>query len=483
MKLLKLLLLLCLMHSVYSSAQTIEWGAVDKESAAPDLIWDEGGSFYTNSYVKTALYTNLAEFTLARYENMTKVAEGKIQRKLETGKGGVFGNFCLNGKLVVVLMQTEKTSESFYYQLYDKTCKAIGEPVLIAEFQLEDSKRDRGYFTYELSQNKKFLLVEYLKKGRKGEQDNLMFKVFNSEFSLIQEGEYQTAENLNNSVLTNEGEYVIGVATNKKNEKGKEINQLESYQIKFFKGGQENEFTVDLSDKAHANFKIYNTNSNQLVLLGNFYDERSKKNGYCFSILDLAKNKETKWVYCNPNLDAKNEYIREVSLDNEGSLIVLVEQFFEKWIQSSNGNNSTSYSYETAYVFKMKEDGNAEWVVKLPKRQYSINDGGIAGSLMGYSLNNTYYLFFNDDLRNYASTGEFLNPKEVEVCGNRKGKTGFVKVEIDLKSGEFKRELMLKPDVQPLFVIPFYCEVNYDRNEMLVFFRDRKEEQYGVMKF
>lgn len=487
MKTLKLLLLSSFFITGSLNAQTIEWGIPKKDSESPELIWDEGSNFYTSSYVKTALYTNLAELTLTRFENMAKVAEGKVQRDLPKGKGQVFGNVCLDGKLVVILNQKEKTFESFYYQVYDKQCKPITEPVLITEFPIEDKKRDRGYFQYGLSKNKNFLLFEYLKEGKKDQDDKLTFKIFDSEFSLVQEGEYQTSGNIKNSIITDDGEYILGLATYKKNEKGRETNELESYQVKYFKGGKESDLDIDLEGKSHLNFRLYAPNDNQLILLGNFHDIENKSSGYCFSTIDLVKNVEIKRVYCSPKLGARNEYIRDLILDKDGGLVVLAEEYFEKTttIQSSSGGSrtSTSYSYETAFAFKIKEDGDAEWVVSLPKRQYSVNDGGIAGSLAGCTSNGKYYLFFNDNLKNYAPSGEFLNPKEIENCTNRKGKTGFVKVEIDMKSGEFKREVMLRPDVQPLFAIPYNFTIDYSRNEMLVFFMDRKMEQYGLMKF
>ncbi len=489
MRTFKLLLLVCALFSTKLFAQTIEMGIPNKGSEFPDLISDDGGDFYTTSYIKTALYMSLVDYKLTRFENMTKVAEEKIKRDIPTGgKGEIFGTTCLNGKPIVILSNTEKTTTSIYYQVYDEQCKPVSEPALIAEFEVEEKKRQRGFFSYMISQNKEFILFEYMKKGKKSEEDRLVYKVLNSDFGLVQEGEYETSANVSSSMLTNKGEYLIALAVYQQNEKGKETDKIETYRIKHFKDGKETELNIDTQGKAQFSFNMSVTNDNQLILLGAFSEGSGR--GYTYININLDTEKEVKRVYCTPNTGMKIEYIRDYFLDADGGLVVLGEEYSEKTVtttsQTSSGvstRTSTTYYYNDACAFKIMNDGEPEWLVKIPKHQYSVNDGGMASSLAGYTSGGKYYLFFNDNLKNYGPDGNFLNPEKVETCFYKNKKCGFIKVDIDLKSGESNRQIMLRPDVQPLFSIPNYFVKSEDKNEMLIYFMNRKTEQFGLMKF
>ncbi|MNX76779.1 hypothetical protein D3C86_1082950 [compost metagenome] len=242
---------------------------------------------------------------------------------------------------------------------------------------------------------------------------------------------------------------------------------------------------MDVENKMQYSFNMSVTDDNQLILLGAFSEAQQK--GFAYININLETGKETKRAYCIPNTGLKIEYVRDYFMDQDGGLVVLVEEYSEKTTTTNYSNGSmtvkTTYNYGAASAFKIKDHGDAEWVVKMPKHQNSVNDGGMASSLASYHNDGKYYLFFNDNLKNYEADGSFLDPETVETCFYKSKKCGFIKVEIDLKSGENQRQMMLKPSVQPLFAIPDYFVKMEDRNEMLVYFTNKKTEQFGLMKF
>lgn len=469
--------------SVHS--QIIEWGEVQKRSASSEIILDEGTNFYTLSFQKTALYTNYDQLRIARYEKMVQVAEGKIKKSIGSNKGSVFGAEVFNGKLVVFLSETENNMERFYYQIYNTSCLPESEAVLVTEFEVEEKKRDRGYFQYTLSEDKKFMVLEYAKREKKTKTDKRAFKVLNSDLELVQEGEFEaTSAHVKNSLLASNGDYLIGIGINKVNEKGREKSSLQSFRILHFSNGTVTTREVDFEEKAYYGFKFY-AQGNVFVLFGAYYSKESV--GYKASYYDIVKQEEIKSIVCTEQSKLQRPVIRDIFLDEDDGLVVLMEEYQEKMVtrQSSNGSITTSYNYyfNTACVIKMKHDGDPEWMAYIPKRQFSVNDGGILSSLSGYHKDGKYCLYFNDRVVNYDEKGAFNNPEKLEFGGYRKKKNVIAKVEIDLKDGTLSRNVFLKWEEKPLFAAPSYFAVDYLRQELVVYFLDRKSQQYGILEF
>ncbi|AEA44344.1 hypothetical protein [Fluviicola taffensis] len=466
MKTLKLILG-CLFFVNTLNAQTVEWLTPKNKSDFSTVIWDEGGDFY------------IISSQLIRFENKVKVAEQKITFNIPGNAAWIFDGFSFNGKLVIIIKQKEKTIERFFYQVYDKSCNPVGDPVLIGEYKNKYTDQVGSIFSFKLSSDKMFALFEYFQLVENGGNNQVSYKVIDSNFAVKLEGEYKpSSQMINNTLVADDGTYIMGLAEYERNERGEPTKVLVSYQLKLFQGGEESELDIDFNGRRYSSFKSFIPASNQLVLFGAFKNEGDIMNSYSFSIIDIVKKKEIKHMQFKPDLITKNETIREINMDANGDLIVLMEEYYGK-----SSDNGVSYHYKKAFVFKMKEDGGAEWIVEIPKHQWSLNDSGIGGSLRGYFLNDTYYLFFNDHQKNYGETGDFLKPKEIEIFTDRIAKRGFAKVEIDLKSGESKRNLMQISDDSSLWSIPIYFTRNYERSEMFIYFMNNKNVRYGLMKF
>jgi hypothetical protein len=92
--------------------------------------------------------------------------------------------------------------------------------------------------------------------------------------------------------------------------------------------------------------------------------------------------------------------------DDQGAILI-AEQTFEDVICFYDNRTglqtcNTHYYYNDIIVININPDGTVAWVRKIPKQQETINDDGLFSSYLMYKRDNTIYLLFNDDIRNFT---------------------------------------------------------------------------------
>lgn len=101
------------------------------------------------------------------------------------------------------------------------------------------------------------------------------------------------------------------------------------------------------------------------------------------------------------NLDFENLVFREILLQEDGSVVLIGEQYYVRTYTDSKGNTRYVYYYEDILVTKLDADGELVWMKKLAKRQ----KGGAGRGQMGYEYihhNGGDYFFFVDNDKNIA---------------------------------------------------------------------------------
>ncbi len=179
---------------------------------------------------------------------------------------------------------------------------------------------------------------------------------------------------------------------------------------------------------------------------------------------------------------------RDVFTAEDGGVIVVMEQYYWYRVVTTDSRGATSttyhYYYNDVIAYKVKNDGEFEWIQKINKSQHSTNDEGYLSSVSGYHKDGKYVLFFNDNIQNYTEFGQFETPEKGIASSSTSNKKNCVaRVEIDLENGETKRELFTSRDETNAYCVPKRFDVDYTNNQMLLYFQTKTKEKFGLLKF
>jgi hypothetical protein len=96
-------------------------------------------------------------------------------------------------------------------------------------------------------------------------------------------------------------------------------------------------------------------------------------------------------------LDFEDIIFREISLGEDGSTILVGEQYYVKVYTDSKGRKRYTYHYEDILVTKLDSDGELMWMKKLPKRQKGAQGRGQMGYEYIYHNGNNYFFYVDND--------------------------------------------------------------------------------------
>lgn len=142
----------------------------------------------------------------------------------------------------------------------------------------------------------------------------------------------------------------------------------------------------------------------------------------------------------NDKAEAVGMELREIQVEDDGSVILIGEQYLEKvYTTYMNGRSSTSYTYyyNDMLVAKIDPAGKLAWMKKLPKRQQG--SGGRGGMSFAHISNkfNHYFLFLDNEKNKDLPITE-LPARHVD------GQGGFLTAyHIDSKTGNVKKVTLL----------------------------------------
>lgn len=480
---------------------------------------------------------------LSRYEKFSLVSSGEINSRVGKEHARVENVLTIGGEAVVFLSVKTKKERILYMQKYNAVCQPAGQPQELMRCVIaEDPKK--GSFNVVLSQNKKFVAVEYGVPGSKKGNQTLSYKVFTADFENFSEGKYELVHAYDRSdigvrYLSETGDYFITAKIYQDEQKDGFTQSYKAYRdynvqykdncvldkiilVHVARTGVK-EYELKLEGKKL--FDLYLNSDNQHILtLTGIYGERKDPavKGVFYHALDFQKQELINEVaqdfqqYFNAASeddtdDAEedtlaiekekkkkerklfNYTIREVITEQDGSTIGLLEQYAiniapgGRTTGAGMGGMTTGYSVTIAYVYrdlilyKMNADGTFAWVKRIPKNQITVDDYGILSSVARYTTADKMTLFFNDNLKNYDEAGNW-NGKTRNVGRNKKTNT-IAKVEIDLESGDMTRVSFFDRQETEAYAIPKLFQINYETREILMTLEKSSKEKFGLMVF
>jgi hypothetical protein len=501
-------------------AQEVEWSELVKSNGSGTVIYPEKGKNFYTTVLSGGMITG--NYQLKRYEDFMPIAQEKIVLKTESGMGSLNDMIVVKGKMVVFLSDKADKQNKLYYQLYTESCTPVGVPTLLAEYEMPKGWNKSGYFNVIQSKNKAFFCVEYSIPSTKTESERFGYKVYNDEFNVVSEGEYESPydpkeADITNHYLSNTGDLFLGLKVYNTNERGKvrDYTSLKKYLIFLIKDSDLTEMNLDLGDKRITDM-TFSSDERRILTCTGLYGEGtySTKGAFYFQV-DFANqeivnegfseftkdfitqdwsekqktkaNKREEKGKGSPQLYSYD--FREVHTTADGGVIVVMEQFFittTTFTDSKTGRTTTirDYHFNDIITYRVQENGEFTWINKMRKRQTSAEDGGYYSSIGGYFTDDKFVMFFNDNTNNYAETGDFsIDEKGLYTASFRKKTNCVAKVEIDLTNGEYSRNRYTSREETAAYAVPKKFTADYINNEMFMYFQYGKKEKFGLLKF
>jgi hypothetical protein len=95
------------------------------------------------------------------------------------------------------------------------------------------------------------------------------------------------------------------------------------------------------------------------------------------------------------------------NMNNFGSAVY--SPWYNPWNNPYSWNNRSAqrsefyFNYNDILVVNIAPDGNIDWASRIPKRQISVNDGGLFSSYTMSTVQDKLYFMYNEDPRNLTT--------------------------------------------------------------------------------
>lgn len=515
-------LIICCVSFISFAQYDVKWSELMPVKGRVDQVLPVSYSdFYTTRYQGGAL---LGSTFLTKHSNFAVISKGKVTAKLTEGFGQVERITILKDVPIIFISDKKDGKNNLYLQKYSNTCEPAGSPKKIATYDMPKGWKRKGAFWVHVSDNKEFFVVDYEIPGSKEEKDRFGYVVYSSELEVISEGEYELPYDANkvaitNNYLSNTGDYFLAAKVYKANDSKKlfksRLNLDKIVLMQVTPEGVE-EFDLALKGGKYISDLSFSSDQNRLMTFTGLYSDKSYTGvkGIFFMQLDFNKKTVTREGWEEFSTDfitagwsdrAKKkaekraekgkgepelyEYdIRNIQTLKDGSMVGMLEQFFIREVTrtDSKGNTYTTYYYyyNDVIIYKVNKNGGFDWVKKIKKYQVSTNDGGFYSSVATFHTDDKLVMLFNDNLKNYSESGQFIDDNNRFYPTSYKKKTNTVaKVEIDLATGEIARETYFDRKETKAYAVPKKFTVDYNKREMLMVLLYGKKEKYGVLSF
>ena len=507
--------------SLYGQLNEINWGELHrKKGTVKYLMPADSNEFYALRWTGGTIF---GHYQLTH--NIGLVTKESINLKSVVDKriATFEGVRVINGKPMVFLSDKFDDQHHFYMQPYTKDLEPDGDPIILAAYQLE-RKRKTGFFDVRLSSNGKFFAVVWNAEGKKETKDLYGFKVFDTELNLVQEGEYPVPfdpelSEIKEHYISNTGDYFLCVTEyiygihNSFFKKDLEYKALHIFHINEELGLED--YQLNLDGKRVVAMAL-TVDSNDVFSVTGVYGERGSPgvNGIFYRQANLSTaevlkegfekfdedfikqdwpesaqrriNRRQRKQVEEPYLH--NYRMRDAIFLDDGSIVGTMEQFYvyvrnSPDMRSGSSSSVYYYYYNDIVIYKINPEGTFDWIEKVHKYQVSVNDGGPYSGYESVLSNGKAYFIFNDDVRNYDSTGVYIDREEIFAANFGRKKNALAITEVDLMSGKQKRSVLFRREETKTLGVPKLFKVNYDSGEIIIYTISRNKEKVGTMTF
>lgn len=504
--------------TVDAQNEEIQWSEMNGEQGRLiKLLPNENNEFYALRWVGGRL---LGSYQVTHHKNNAVINKKKIKIVAENSIANFEGAQVFGGKFVTFLSDKNVDGNHFFLQEYSDDLQETKDPIKLASYSFDRSKKKGGFRT-AMSSNKKFLAVIWLIPGKRNERDVYGFKVFNTELELINEGEYPLPfdpqmSTVNAHHISNKGDYFMAITEFAQKGKTSNLKSALNYKaLHIFRINDDglDDFKIDLSGKRIEAMAMSSDENNMFILTGiygimNFsgvegifhqrvdlntgevLNESFKEFEESFITQDWSerakKKAERKKSRGRGEPQLYDYKMQDVTILKDSTIVGTMEQFYvHVRTQTDPRNGTTSQSYQYYYndiiAFKINQLGKFDWIEKIRKFQVSTNDEGPYSSYYSYIDDGKVKFIFNDNLKNYEN-GKFSDPENLAITSYSRKRNVAGIVTIDLNTGIPNRRILFERAAINSLIVPKLFTVDYLNNELLLYSNSGRRERIGILK-
>lgn len=452
---------------------------------------------------------------IALYQDGEEVLSRKVDLQLGSILVTLEQFFVFQGSLYGCFSHKTNNNFQIFLQKYTLEADPVGKPILACEYGVPKGKNKDRIISVVKAAGENYLAVEYVVTGKQENYDLVGFTVFdrNLEKSYTDEIEIPYESNRTSielRTLTENGLYFIGVHVFQKANRSiwQDFRTVEKTVL--YQRQKDTLVTYELPvvDKRVFNFGLA-ANDSVVCITGTWGNESSEgAQGLFYGRISLKTN--TLWklrfelfrgdMLIRTQFDQDlnnvsnraaqeslvNYAFKKLVLRDDGSLVVLTEQyyFYEYNSTDSRGlSNYISYYYfNDCLIYSISESGDILWFTRIPKQQESINDYGYLSSVVSFVDKGKMFLYFNDDSRNYNLMHEYKGYYNSFTPSVRNKYYCLAEAVVDLNNGVTQRHIMNEYDLIHGTVVTRMSQVDY-KNRQVLFYVQGKREKYGYLRF
>lgn len=428
----------------YTNKAKIDWGEgyrdVPKSFKMVQVIGSDDSHFYVVTREKNwrfiSKYTHSSELVQKTKLNMTY--DGKYQDfqfvVLHHGKLFMFTSFKHHKEKVKHLYRTE----------IDLTTLECSERQTIMGKIPYQKRMSTGEFDYRVSLDDSKLLLFYQLVKENEPDANIVATVFDEKMeelwsSTVRFPVDNDMFNLTSAVVDNDGSIYVAGREYPENIRGRNKRWMRSNEYKYQvyaitrEGAKVRDFELGGGDDMIITDLALAVDENKNLVASGFYSERGKSSikGSIFlrvdantgEVLKTSRKEFTRdfilegWsdrqVAKASRKEARGgaepemyEYdLSDFIIREDGGCLLVAEQYFVRvtstTTMTANGGMQTHTTYHYYFndiiVVNINPQGHIEWNTRIPKRQYSVNDGGYRSSYALTVVGDKLNFVFNDD--------------------------------------------------------------------------------------
>ncbi len=141
----------------------------------------------------------------------------------------------------------------------------------------------------------------------------------------------------------------------------------------------------------------------------------------------------------------------------------------------SNRRSDYYFNYNDIIVVNIQPDGEIAWTTRVPKRQISVNDGGLYSSYSMSIVADKLYFAYNENPKN-------LDPKRDKTVAETPDKYSVVTLAEVARDGSLKRYPMFSNRDKGVVTRPKICR-QVGRRDMAVYGESGRAYRFGILSF
>lgn len=434
----------------------------------------------------------------------------------------------MEGNFYLFSIETDKkalTTTLFYQKVDKKTLVAEVDPHPMIVTKMASKRDYYGHLSHDMSPDESKLLYyskdsENLPKDEIADDTRFHLTVFDSKMAKVWAKEvvipiFPEQFSVEQVKVDDNGTvYIIGIEYQEKSEareSRREGNPTFKYHIYRYSnnGADVLDMPIELKDKFITDVQIDGAPNGDLVAAG-FYSDKgtfSVKGAFYIRIdgktrqvvtqnfsafesdfiteylTEKEKKKSDKKEAKGQKQELYSFQMDELLIRANGGVTLIAEQYYSYTVctttSTANGTTTTChtyYNYNDLMVITFNPDGSIAWKCKVPKRQYTVDDGGYYSSYTYAAIDDKLFFIYNDNPKNL-----FLTAGEKIYNYTPAREAAVIIAEIDA-NGKLTRELLMTTEKGELDIRP-KMSVQTGAREVVLLAQKAKMYQFSKVTF